>query len=240
MSRLKSRWFKKSVVYTLVILSAFVLALTIYKNRMFSTTGLDGLLFYITNGLEGANTKTFSVGVVENIVPFLILLVILLIPVVDVYKNKIVIHMNLKLRKVREFQLNPSVIINKYMLRYAIALFVLSLGFALYSVDIYHYVLFKSSSSSFIAENYVDPSKVNLTFPENKRNLVYIYLESVENTIASRAVGGSADESMIPELESMALDQTNVSFSNTDALGGMLPVHGTTWTVGAMVAQSSG
>lgn len=63
----------------------------------------------------------------------------------------------------------------------------------------------------------------------------------MENTNASKQNGGQAEKSTIPELESIALNPDNVSFSNkSSGLGGALPTQGTTWTVGGMVAASSG
>ena len=43
-----------------------------------------------------------------------------------------------------------------------------------------------STYSTFIDDNYVDPSSVNITFPEQKRNLIYIFLESMEMTYADK------------------------------------------------------
>jgi phosphoglycerol transferase len=61
----------------------------------------------------------------------------------------------------------------------------------------------------------------------------------MENTLFSKENGGQMGKSIMPELEKLALD--NVSFSNRQAgLGGALPATGTTWTVGAMMAQSGG
>lgn len=37
----------------------------------------------------------------------------------------------------------------------------------------------------------MDPALVPVTFPEQKRNLVYIFMESMESTYASTDVGGA-------------------------------------------------
>lgn len=100
------------------------------------------------------------------------------------------------------------------------------------------YVGAQSAKSDFIEEHYVDPETVKLTFPEEKRNLIYIYLESMENTFADPAAGGLITNNFIPELTALAED--NVNFSHTDTLGGAYSYTGTTWTAAAMVAQTSG
>ena len=69
-----------------------------------------------------------------------------------------------------------------------------------------------------VEDNYVDPARVNITFPEQKRNLIYLYLESMESTYADKASGGAFDKNYIPELTQLATD--NISFSNSELLGG--------------------
>lgn len=106
-------------------------------------------------------------------------------------------------------------------------------------MDISGYMSNQSTYSSFIDENYVDPSQVSLTFPEQKRNLIYIFLESMENTFADQSVGGGFETNVIPELTQLSLDNENFSGGNTELDGGV-PMTGATWTMGAMFAQTSG
>ena len=63
-------------------------------------------------------------------------------------------------------------------------------------------------------------------------------MESMETTYASKDVGGGLDFNCIPELTQLAME--NVNFSGTEQLGGIYPTDGSTWTMGAMVAQTSG
>lgn len=86
---------------------------------------------------------------------------------------------------------------------------------------------------------YVDPWEVALTFPEKKRNLIYIFLESMESSYASPDVGGLRDQNLIPNLTQLALNE-GIHFSNTEQLGGMYQVPGANQTASAMVAQTSG
>lgn len=85
---------------------------------------------------------------------------------------------------------------------------------------------------------YVDPGSVKITFPEQKRNLIYIFLESMETTYFSEAEGGAEDVDLIPEL--YALAEENINFSQSGSVGGFRSVNGTTWTIGAMVGQTAG
>lgn len=98
---------------------------------------------------------------------------------------------------------------------------------------------FDLNGGDFIGEHYVDPRDVELKFPEKKRNLIYIFIESGEITYADPENGGAFEQNIIPELTALA--QENEDFSGNDKiLNGGIALPGTTWTVGAMFAQSTG
>lgn len=106
-------------------------------------------------------------------------------------------------------------------------------------LDIGGYMANQGEVSTFIDDNYVDPRNVELTFPEQKRNLIYIFLESMEDTYADKKNGGAFQKNVIPELTKLA--QENEDFSGKDTtLNGGYSMPGTTWTMGAMFGQTSG
>lgn len=103
-------------------------------------------------------------------------------------------------------------------------------------VDIYHAYV---SDSSYIKDHYVDPRGVALTFPEQKRNLIHIYLESIENTYLSEELGGHMKTNLMPELSELAKE--GVSFShNPDTFGGPYQTVGSGWSVAGMVNMEMG
>ena len=104
-------------------------------------------------------------------------------------------------------------------------------GGHLYIYDLFH-------ESAIFDEKYVSPDSVEITFPEEKRNLIYIFLESMETTYFAKEQGGAMAENLIPELYQLA--QENVNFSESDSVGGFRAPNGTTWTIGAMVAHTAG
>ena len=105
-------------------------------------------------------------------------------------------------------------------------------------LNLYRFVKTASTESDFIQEHYVEPNHTVLRFPEKNRNLIYIFLESIESTYADPLAGGQITDCYIPELQKLAED--NINFSNTTGLGGALSYPGTTWTAAAMIAQTSG
>ena len=104
-------------------------------------------------------------------------------------------------------------------------------GFHLFVYDMFH-------ESAIFEERYVDPDDVSIRFPEEKRNLIYVFLESMETTYFSEEEGGAIAVNLIPEL--YALAEENLNFSQHDSVGGFRSVSGTTWTIGAMVGQTAG
>lgn len=93
--------------------------------------------------------------------------------------------------------------------------------------------------SGIIDDNYVDPQTAEMKFPEKKRNLIHIYLESMENSFMDKENGGFMDENMMPELTELARE--GISFSNRDhQFGGPQSAVGTTWSVASMVNMMTG
>jgi phosphoglycerol transferase len=106
-------------------------------------------------------------------------------------------------------------------------------------LDLGAYLENQSQDSGFIKAEYVSPDEVSIDFPETKRNLIYIYLESMEITYADEDNGGAFTENVIPELTSLA--ESNECFSDSSsALNGAYSLPGTTWTMGGIFGATSG
>ncbi len=127
---------------------------------------------------------------------------------------------------------------HRHALSLSVVLLVVSIFGFLLRMNVFPYLYTLATKSDFIETHYVEPDKAELTFPEKKRNLIYIFLESMESTYADTDAGEVIEEDYIPELSKLA--EENINFSNTPKIGGALSYTGTTWTAAAMVAQSSG
>ncbi len=53
---------------------------------------------------------------------------------------------------------------------------------------------------------YVNTNDVNIKLPDKKRNLIVIYLESMEASLFSKENGGAFDKSIVSELEDIAIN----------------------------------
>lgn len=94
------------------------------------------------------------------------------------------------------------------------------------------------SHTNIYETHYKDPKNVSITFPEQKRNLIYIFLESMETSFLPTEEGGLLEYNAIPELTELA--QEHINFSHNQYVGGFSLVPGASWTIGAMVGQTAG
>ena len=120
-----------------------------------------------------------------------------------------------------------------------ILLALLLIGTAVVDCEFDEYLIAQFSDTPLYETYYVEPDSVQVTFPDEKRNLIYIMLESMETSYLSKDLGGAMEENLIPELYRLA--DENICFSDSSAdVGGFYTTAGATWTIGSMVAQTAG
>ena len=106
------------------------------------------------------------------------------------------------------------------------------------AVGLPEYIKSITDVSTIFETEYVDPEDVVITFPDRKRNLILIYMESMETTYASVQAGGAKSSNYIPELTKLA--EENLYFSDDNDLGGARGVTGTGWTMGGLFSSATG
>lgn len=209
---------KKNVGLFIVFVSALLFMSIIWSNNNFSTATLNQLIYHTKFTGSG-----FDLGIVLSwLVQALLPSTLFFLFVRFTYNRYYLINQN-------------SLRINGIHL--SIVSLTMLLVFTLTNYNVYGYFTKIAQISGFYENNYVDPATANITFGE-KRNLIYIYLESVETTYLSIENGGYNRTSLMPELEDIALQNTN--FSNTDDLGGWQTIEGTQWTIASMISQNAG
>ncbi len=226
--------------YFLLFLTALFLVIVYYKSRNFKGAKIDELMFYFTTGLVDSNSSSITDAVRDNLFLLVVAFLVVILPIVNSFREKISFEIDFSIlgRKKHSAEIVFSEESTRHKLHYALVVFTIATWQLMSAFGVQSYLYALTETSQIYEENYVRPETVQLKFPKKKRNLVYITLESMENTMAQIDNGGQANQPIIPELEKLAL--TNTSFSNTDKLGGALPAKGTTWTVAGMTAHSAG
>ena len=158
----------KAVKNIKYIIPIIIILLSIYINKYNGFT-FDSLIFSLIYS-EGSDTSVFIDGIM-----YILFYLIILISLFFLFK-----YILKKLNK--EIKLNKKIILyGAYFISIIILLFTLK-------VD--EYIYYNLFESNFIKENYINPKEVNITFPKEKPNLIYIYLESMENSALSKENGG--------------------------------------------------
>ena len=211
---------------TILSVTAMVLATVIYFSIqwMFNTWSnltMDELVYHLTAPLEGTNEDMIREYLNICVAPAVLVLIVAVILFLSWHNKK------------RYYVLMAGGIIVSLVLSTKV------IQGAWNELDAGGYVEAKGEYSTFIDVNYADPAEVVLQFPEKKRNLVYIFLESMETTYADKDNGGGFKRNVIPELTSLAQGNEDFSGENSNLNGGY-PLAGTTWTMGALFGQTSG
>ncbi len=209
---------KKNVGLFIVFVSSLLFMSIIWGNNNFSTATLNQLIYHTKFTGSGFDPGIVLSWLVQAMLPSTLFFLFVRFTYNRYYeKNKNIVRIN--------------------GIHLSIVSLTALLVFTLTNYSVYGYVTKIAQVSDFYENNYVDPASVNVDFTQ-KRNLIYIYLESVETTYMSSDNGGYNSTSLMPELEQIALNNTN--FSNTDALGGWQTLEGTQWTIASMISQNAG
>ena len=211
--------------FLVILISVFSVLLGFSVTWMFKTwkyLTMDELVYQLNAPITGTNEDMILDYINFCIPGTLIFLVLALLMIIALYRRKKIYHISLAV------------------------LLIFSIGFSAYflhvtweRLDVENYLKNQNTYSTFIDDNYVDAKDITIQFPETKRNLIYIFLESMEVTYTDIENGGAFEEGCIPELTRLA--QENEDFSGTEtALNGGYSMPKTTWTMGAMFAQTSG
>lgn len=230
---MKEKSKAKKVIYTILFVLYWIYIAAAFwfffmENFIFDTWGsllADEILFTINSSVKGSGIEPILSALPAYLVAFGLMIGLFVVFHIFIMRWKTAF---------KRFII--------FMLVWATALVGLSFADADSHSGLVRYSLsgmFEGKRTDFVSVNYTDPSQVDIAFPEKKRNLIFIYLESMETTFSDKESGGGFKENTIKELTDIAL--TNESFKgDEERLNGTYIFPGTNWTSGAMFAQSSG
>ena len=234
------------ILFFLAIFLSMALKLgTDWAVKNYSFTSFDEILYTLGTSVTTASKDILDDFFKSNIYPplnttliiFGIFLIIYVIYKFIFRNSKVQIQIELFKKKIN-LKFNIAVII--FLIACIVPIYNLSdsIVYAMDKLYINEYIEDNAKESTFFEEEYVNPEDVKLTFPKEKRNLIYIFLESMESTYTNYRNGGGYPYNYIPNLTELALD--NINFSNNDSVGGAHMPFGASWTMGGMVAETAG
>lgn len=197
----------------------------------YGRVGFDAILFTLQANLNGVQSGLIRSYLLKGLLPAL-LFSAALCTLLLAHPGK---RLMLIFRK-RCFRLYP--LSNAASVVLSLVFFLAVMSYTAVWVELADYIAYSLDKTTLFEEEYRDPAETDITFPENKRNLVYIFLESMETSFQSYDEGGLNDVNLIPELTQLARE--NISFSRTDQIAGFFVTPGNSWTIGAMVGQTAG
>lgn len=220
------RGLKIVLIYLLLFLGMLLFMGSKWYAKNYANTPFSQVLYHIISPIEGTDTG-FLNGVLKECFPIpctiLVILIICHILIVKKFKKKISFKISL-----------ASLLVS-------ICVFAFGTYSLLSTMKVEEYVEKTTSSNSvgdaLYADYYVDPATVKYEFPEKKRNLIYIFMESMEATYESTQTGGLVDVDRIPELTK--LQEENDSFNGGDKTSNGYYVPSLSgWTVAGIVGQT--
>lgn len=230
------RAIKWILAFILIFLALIIIFSTHWSLINFQFNNFDQILFTLTSSVASASNDLIEEFIKENVlIPLIITIVIIVIVIIFKHLFKhLEAYITIKIRS-KSFKLRFYNVI-KYMLLLSLVSY--SLYYALSNLYIIDYIKYSYIESNFLEVNYVEPEEVKLEWPDEKRNLIYIFLESMESTYADKENGGAYDINYIPELTELAKD--NINFSSNNLVGGAHMGYNASWTMAAMVAHTAG
>ena len=204
---------------------------TLWGKEAFGDLTPDQIIINLNSPIEGTDSGVY-VSLFEGPVLTTVTSTVLFCLVVFPLRN-IVFTIKEKKLKIAEF------VIRLLSLILALAILIGGCAFGINRFQLMTLFSAYFDDSPYIEENFVDPNKANLKFPEEKRNLIHIYLESMENTFFSKELGGYFEENLMPDLAELCKE--GYSFSHLDdGFGGPPTSTGGNWSVASMVNMNTG
>ena len=229
--RFFSKWILPLLIFLLLIFSFFLYFSLQYLLDNWEELTVEEILYHIKSPMGGAS---------EGLVQLFILSVLL--PAVGISALLIFFYF---LPEKKFPLISRTIFFAKKKMYLGFCFFIALLFFSLSIIDAWDsislgsYLSSQLHSSKFIEDNYVDPKGIELHFPEKKRNLIYIYMESTELTFMDEAHGGAFPDNLLPEMTALSKEGEDFSGAGESRNGG-IALPGATWTMGAIFAQSTG
>ena len=208
------------IAYFLILFSLFFFSLQIWLDRFFGVVDFEQFIIFLSFGITGLlDSDNYIIAKFIQIcilLPLACTLILFLISKsVHLFTNTTLINKILLIIK------NKNIYIS-------FVLFIFSVLFFLKSISFEDFLL-RDNRNDFIKDNYVEPNLNDFTDKKTKKNLVLIYVESLEDLLLDKNISSKSTIG-------------NFSFSEFDAkrIKKFKPTKYTNWTIGSIVATHCG
>lgn len=225
------------VAIILTALANMLVLLMFWVIKRYDRVQFDQILYQIKSSISGTSNELVVSAVLE------VVLVGILLAAVEIFIYLLLMG---KLKKPFEkfksyasyTKTKVALFFKKRFVTMSALTLILSMLIFILGLDVHSFVYDAIVGSTFIEDNYVNPDSVEIKFEGEKRNLIYIFVESMENTFSDPEACENYNENLIRELTELA--EQNVSFKGSDGKSGAFCYIGTRWTAASMFAQTSG
>jgi len=217
-----------SIAFSLLFLfSCIVLLSATWFLNTYGSIGFSAIIYTLTSSNGGVEANIIYSYLLEAFFPALVITGIYFFILWSFFKKEI---------KIKKIKLYPCKTVISSVISIILSISFIIIGFS--SVGFGKWIYSYTTKTDIYDNEYIDPNQTNINFPENKRNLIYIFMESFETSFLSKELGGGLEHNLIPELYDLAVNNTN--FSHNDGVGGFPFVPNTNWTMSALISQTAG
>ena len=229
---MKRKLSKVLFVIILFLSNLFLSAYYYFKKYLF-TVDFSSIIYHLMNNANGKGSLNVVLDGIKSVYLVFIILTIIEIMIFTNFKSSIYIKYKKNNKKYKVYPL----FISKHKIIFSSLILILSVFILFEKFDFRGYINMINTKTDIYEKYYVDTNSVDINFNDKKRNLILIYLESMESSLFSKENNGAFDESRTPELEKLALD--NINFSDKTGLGGMKQLNTTSYTIASLIGSTT-
>ena len=226
---MKENKTKKYILKTLYILALAIITLifvaSIFSKVEFSDESFEEYVFYAFNGISSSDFSMTIYAVKKYGLLYVAILFIL-------------IALTHKITK-REYRYYPIKMVTNHRGIFLGITTILALVLSLNNVAFFKYINNNVLTSNLMRIEYETVTNDDIEFPK-KKNLVLIYVESLETTFLSKEHGGAWDNELLPELYNLMNEEGSIYFATDNDKRGTYNMYGTSWTTASVISSTSG
>lgn len=222
------------IIFGLFLLVAVLAAMSaVWYINMYGDVGFSAIVFTLTTDNGSVEKGIINSYLLKALVPTILIYFGLMFLLLWKPKKDVVLK---DIKKGKSYKLFPfSFEMTAFI---SIVLIVSLLLTAAFTVSFPQYIISVLDKTKIYEYEYIEPANVNIQFPEKKRNVIYLLLESMETSFFDMDEGGALEYNVIPELYQLASE--NINFSHNFGVGGWTVVTNSIWTIASIVSQTSG